>query len=139
MELNDKDPTITGDKTVTHVAAVQDNDFVEVDAVHGGRSRGRGRGRSRGRGTSRGGRGGQSGSANARFDGTCHYCKKPGHRIAECRKRLNQQPKAHATEVENQFYDSLQNEDYAVGPNYQYQEEDQAAEVNNVTAFDYLN
>jgi len=137
MELNDKEPTITGEKQVTEIAAIKED--VEVDAVHRGYGRGRGRGRGRGSTFFRG-RGGQSGSST-RISGNCYHCGKPGHRKAECRTLLFQQQKTaktHATEAEQQQQD-WNHDPYAVGNETFLQEDDQAAEVSNVSAFDYLN
>ena len=30
--------------------------------------------------------GGSSSKDNGHFTGTCHYCKKPGHKISDCKK-----------------------------------------------------
>jgi hypothetical protein len=52
----------------------------------------------------RGGRGRssrESGGREVRFDGECRHCKIYGHKWAQCRKRLNGEPKANATKEIN--------------------------------------
>ena len=50
----------------------------------------------------------QKGKDKFRGKKICYYCKKPGHFIAECRKRLRNNNAAHSSQKKNQWYQPKQ-------------------------------